>query len=148
MNTDTISPQLLAQLQSMRTQTTQAYQKSAEQRDVPRPSRDVRAQDAAVKIEISAEAQRMARELEEAHATRPAHEVTPSQSVSNAQATSSVEFVSLVAEADAADALAKAGSGSELVASLRREAPFAHVRAGQESEAPLQRPGSILDISV
>ncbi|MBV1933440.1 MAG: hypothetical protein KUG59_02040 [Parvibaculaceae bacterium] len=133
MNTDTISPQLLAQLQAMRTPTPQTYQKGTEQRDVPTPSREVRSQDAAVKIEISAEAQRMARGLEAPQAARPT------------QAPSSVDFVSLVSEAEAA---AKAGTASEPVSTMRREAPFAHVRAAQQADVPYQRPGSVLDISV
>lgn len=131
MNTDTISPQLLAQLQAVRTQTTHAYQKGAEQRDVP--SREVRSQDAAVKIEISAEAQRMARGLEAPQAVRPT------------QAPSSVDFVSLVSEAEAAS---KAGAVSEPMAAVQREAPFAHVRAAQQNDVVYRRPGSVLDISV
>ena len=133
MNTDTISPQLLAQLQAVRTQTTHAYQKGAEQRDVATPSREVRSQDAAVKIEISAEAQRMARGLEASQAVRPT------------QAPSSVDFVSLVSETEAAS---KAGAASEPVSTVRREAPFTHVRAAQQADVPYRRPGSVLDISV
>ena len=137
MNTDTISPQLLAQLQAMRTQTTQAYQKGAEQRDVPTPSREVRSQDAAVKIEISAEAQRMARELGAPQAVRS------NQVASAPQAPNSVEFVSLVPEM-----VGTSAPLGELAGNSRREAPFAHVRSAQENDVPYQRPGSVLDISV
>ena len=145
MNTDTISPQLLAQLQAMRTQTTQAYQKGAEGRDVATPSREVRSQDAAVKIELSAEAQRMTRGLDAPQAVRPA-QVAPTP-----QATNSVEFVSLVSEAmgvSETTRTSETAGTSQSVGNIRREAPFAHVRAAQQSDVPYQRPGSLIDISV
>lgn len=139
MNTDTISPQLLAQLQAMRTQTTQTYQKGGEGRETATPSREVRSQDAAVKVEISAEAQRMAREMGAAQAVRSAQETTSTAPVQKAAASEAVAFVPLVSEAMMAP---------ETVSPIRREAPFAHVRAAQQSETPYQRPGSVVDISV
>lgn len=145
MNTDTISPQLLAQLQAMRTQTTQAYQKGAEQRDVTAPAREVRSQDAAVKIEISAEAQRMARGLEAPQTVRPTQATPATQAVPVTQAPSSVDFVSLASETMVAS---EAVGTSQAMGNVRREAPFAHVRAAQQSDVPYRRPGSVLDISV
>ncbi|MBV1885935.1 MAG: hypothetical protein KUG61_02555 [Parvibaculaceae bacterium] len=136
MNTDTISPQLLAQLQAMRTQTTQAYQKGSEGRETATPSREVRSQDAAVKVEISAEAQRMAREMGAPQVVRSTQEAAP---VQKATASEAVAFVPLVSEATMAP---------ETVSTIRREAPFAHVRAAQQSDTPYQRPGSVIDISV
>ena len=121
MAVDTITPQLMAQLQTLRPSSAPSYG-TPQAADPVQPVRDVRASDSAVRVEISAEARQAAQAAQAAQVDR-------------------AENVGKAADVDSVAAVSPANISGSSVG--RVEVPF-----GQSDTEPVPRPGSLIDIRI